>query len=132
MDSVEENETIKFSFNEQRLLDWLENRFKIVKNSLTLNTDEDRELICPLQRLHFILENVIDEHCFGILSDYLPESLSNPLKERLNIKTTEWKDKLSRISKRISAAIETTKELKDGIITPARKVPVNTNRSFKL
>ncbi|KAL3120559.1 hypothetical protein niasHT_007851 [Heterodera trifolii] len=65
--------SFKFRHNEQRLFIWLEERFRILKQSLAANCDENDNC-------------AEDEQCFGILADYLPELVAQRLKERLDIK----------------------------------------------
>uniref|UniRef100_A0A914HY48 Ribonuclease H2 subunit B wHTH domain-containing protein n=1 Tax=Globodera rostochiensis TaxID=31243 RepID=A0A914HY48_GLORO len=105
-DLTTNHESVKFRFNEGRLFEWLEERFRILKSSLAANDDEN--------------ENCAnDEHCFGILADYLPGSVSQRLKERLDIKSDRKGDVQQR-KKRLLVEAAKEKETKIGC-TPSKK-----------
>ncbi|KAL3077347.1 hypothetical protein niasHS_013336 [Heterodera schachtii] len=84
--STDSTKNFKFRHNEQRLFIWLEERFRILKESLAANCDENDNC-------------AEDEQCFGILADYLPELVAQRLKERLDIKMP--KNKNQQKTKRI-------------------------------
>lgn len=78
---------------------WLEGKFSILMDTLLKNGDLHKSILNNGKHFrlflvmkilsHFCLEDVLRRYAFGVLSDYLSESLAVTLKRRLDIKEVE-------------------------------------------
>uniref|UniRef100_A0A915D8L9 Ribonuclease H2 subunit B n=1 Tax=Ditylenchus dipsaci TaxID=166011 RepID=A0A915D8L9_9BILA len=98
---------VYYRYSEDCLMKWLEKRFSILMGSIAKNGNLNKNILSD--------EDVLKRYTFGVLCDYLPQSTSLILKERLKIKDPEIFMQPPRAFKR--SAVEEEQENE-----PAKKV----------